>query len=182
MNHPKQQDPVTEGLCEPSGSRRTFFKRATGAAVALIGMGLAVPLIGYLVSPAFKRRRQAWVEVGDVAGLTVGEPKQLDYLQVVRDGWLTTKLHKAIWAVKQADGQVTVFSPLCTHLGCSYRWDDPDKRFMCPCHGSVYDAAGKVLGGPAPRRLDVLPSKVENGKLFVIYKEFKAGLTKSVEL
>lgn len=182
MNHPEQQDRAAAELNEPSGSRRTFFKRATGAAVALIGMGLAIPLVGYLVSPAFKRREQAWVEVGDVAGLTVGEPKQLDYLQAVQDGWLTTKLHKAVWAVKQADGQVTVFSPLCTHLGCGYRWDDPDKRFMCPCHGSVYDAAGKVLGGPAPRRLDVLPSKVENGKLFVIYKEFKTGLPKSVEL
>ncbi|MDE3243020.1 MAG: ubiquinol-cytochrome c reductase iron-sulfur subunit [Nitrospirota bacterium] len=182
MNHPEQQDPVTEGRDELAGSRRTFFKRVTGAAVAFIGMGLAIPLVGYLVSPAFKRRDQTWVEVGDVADLPVGEPKQLDYLQAVQDGWLTTKLHKAVWAVQQADGQVTVFSPLCTHLGCGYRWDDPDKRFTCPCHGSVYDLAGKVLGGPAPRRLDVLPSKVEHGKLFVIYKEFKAGLPNSVEL
>jgi menaquinol-cytochrome c reductase iron-sulfur subunit len=95
---------------------------------------------------------------------------------------METKAHKAVWAVKQADGQVTVFSPLCTHLGCGYRWDDPDRKFKCPCHGSIYDATGKVLGGPAPRHLDVLPSKVENGKLFVIYKEFKAGLPNSVEL
>ncbi|HEX9743697.1 MAG TPA: Rieske 2Fe-2S domain-containing protein, partial [Nitrospiraceae bacterium] len=63
-----------------------------------------------------------------------------------------------------------------------YRWEDADRKFKCPCHGSVYDADGKVLAGPAPRRLDVLPSKIEDGKLFVIYKEFKAGLSKSVEL
>jgi menaquinol-cytochrome c reductase iron-sulfur subunit len=117
-----------------------------------------------------------------VTDLTSGEPKQLDYLQALQDGWLTTKLHKAVWAIKQDDGQVMVFSPLCTHLGCGYRWDDPDRTFKCPCHGSVYDITGKVLGGPAPRHLDILPSKVENGKLFVIYKEFKAGLPKAVEL
>ena len=95
---------------------------------------------------------------------------------------MQSQTHKAVWAVKQADDRVTVFSPMCTHLGCGYRWEDADHKFKCPCHGSVYDASGKVLDGPAPRPLDVLPSKIEDGMLFVIYKEFKAGLRKSVEL
>ncbi len=183
MNNPEfSPDTNAPGFHTPVGSRRTFFQWVTGLAAALIGTGLAVPLIGYVISPALKRREQSWVEVGGVADLPVGEPKQLDYMQAVQDGWLTTKFHKAVWAIKQADGQVTVFSPLCTHLGCGYRWDDPDRKFKCPCHGSVYDVTGKVLGGPAPRHLDVLPSKVENGRLFVIYKEFKAGLPTAVEL
>jgi menaquinol-cytochrome c reductase iron-sulfur subunit len=38
------------------------------------------------------------------------------------------------------------------------------------------------MAGPAPRSLDVLPTKIENGHLFVIYKEYKAGLPKAVEL
>jgi menaquinol-cytochrome c reductase iron-sulfur subunit len=41
---------------------------------------------------------------------------------------------------------------------------------------------GKVLAGPAPRSLDVLPSKVEQGNLLVLYKEFKSGLDHPVEL
>lgn len=183
MSHSEQpHDMDAQGFYTPIGSRRKFFRWVTGAAAAVIGAGLAIPLIGYIFSPAFKRREQSWVEVGNVADLASGEPKQLDYLQALQDGWLTTKLHKAVWAIKQADGQVTVFSPLCTHLGCGYRWDDPDRKFKCPCHGSVYDVTGKVMGGPAPRHLDVLPSKVEGGKLFVIYKEFKAGLPTAVEL
>ena len=44
----------------------------------------------------------------------------------------------------------------CPHLGCGYRWDDADHHFKCPCHGSVYDIAGKVVGGPPPRPLDAL--------------------------
>ncbi|MEW6544653.1 MAG: ubiquinol-cytochrome c reductase iron-sulfur subunit [Nitrospirota bacterium] len=180
--HEPEPSKDAPGFHTPVGSRRTFFRWMTGLAAGFIGAGLAVPLLGYVVSPAFTRREKPWVPVGRVDDLPVGEPKQLDYITTLKDGWMETKAHKAVWAIKQADGQVTVFSPLCTHLGCGYRWDDPDRKFKCPCHGSVYDLAGKVLGGPAPRRLDVLPSKVENGQLFVIYKEFKAGLPTPVEL
>ena len=179
------EEPKTElvpGLSSPVGTRRTFFRWVTTVAAGLIGIGLAVPLIGYVISPALKRREQPWVEVGQVDDLPVGVPRQLDYVQTIQDGWMASRMHKAVWAVKQADGRVTVLSPICTHLGCGHRWDDADRKFKCPCHGSVYDAEGKVLAGPAPRRLDVLPSKVEDGKLFVIYKEYKAGLSTSVEL
>jgi menaquinol-cytochrome c reductase iron-sulfur subunit len=165
-----------------AGSRRTFFKWVTSTAMALIGLGLTVPLVGYVVSPAFKRRLESWVEVGGVDELTSGEPKQFDYVATAQDGWMETKSHKVVWAVKQQDGTVTVLSPLCTHLGCGYRWDDTKRKFKCPCHGSVYDLSGAVLAGPAPRRLDVLPSRVEKGRLFVMYKEFKPGLPKPVAL
>lgn len=170
------------GFHTPIGGRRTFFRWATAAAMSWIGLGLAIPLVGFVMSPAFKRRERPWVEVGRVDDLAEGMPKQLDYMQGVQDGWLTTKVHKAVWAVKQAGGQVSVFSPLCTHLGCGYHWDSQESKFKCPCHGSVYDVAGNVIAGPAPRRLDVLPSKIEDGRLLVMYKEFKAGLRQAVEI
>jgi menaquinol-cytochrome c reductase iron-sulfur subunit len=183
MSFPEPQpEKDAPGFYTPVGSRRKFFRWVTALAAAAIGAGLAVPLIGYVLSPAFVRRAQSWVEVGGVGDLAVGEPKQLEYVAVIRDGWMESKSHKAVWAIKQTDGQVTVFSPLCTHLGCGYRWDDQDRKFKCPCHGSVYDVTGKVLGGPAPRHLDTMPVKIENGRVFVIYKEFKAGLPTAVEL
>jgi menaquinol-cytochrome c reductase iron-sulfur subunit len=175
-------DPGAPGFHTPVGSRRQLFRWVTAAAAALIGLGLAVPLIGYVISPALRRRERPWVEVGDVDTLPVGTPTQLDHVLEIKDGWLSATAHKAVWAVKQEDGSVTVFSPICTHLGCGYRWDDGDRRFKCPCHGSVYDVAGKVLAGPAPRPLDRLPVKVEQGRLLVMYKEFKSGLPTQVEL
>jgi menaquinol-cytochrome c reductase iron-sulfur subunit len=84
--------------------------------------------------------------------------------------------------VKKDNSDVTAFSPQCTHLGCGYRWDDAERKFKCPCHRSVFDLNGAVLSGPAPRPLDRLPVKIENGRLFVIYKEFKAGPPNPVEL
>jgi menaquinol-cytochrome c reductase iron-sulfur subunit len=175
-------EPSEPAVRVPSGSRRRFFQWVTNVAAGVIGMGLAIPLLGYLISPAFKRRTELWVDVASADALVLGEPIQLDYLAAIKDGWMETKIHKAIWAVKQGDEQLTVFSPMCTHLGCGYRWEASDRTFKCPCHGSVYDIGGKVIAGPAPRSLDVLPAKLENGRVLVIYKEFKAGLSTSREL
>ena len=95
---------------------------------------------------------------------------------------MEARSQKAVWVVKQPQGAVKVFSPICTHLGCGYRWDDTEKKFLCPCHGSSFDVNGRVLGGPAPRPLDELPTKIEAGRLLVMYKDFKSGLRESVEL
>lgn len=166
----------------PAGTRRRFFQWAITASAGFIGIGLAVPLIGYLISPAFKRRAQSWVDVAATDDLATGVPKQLEYVATVQDGYLETKTQKALWAVKQPDGLVTVFSPMCTHLGCGYHWDGAAQQFKCPCHGSVFDVSGRVVAGPAPRPLDALPSKLDNGRLLVVFKEFKSGVPRQIEL
>ena len=170
------------GLSTPVGSRRRLFKWITAAAMSFVGLGLGVPLLGYLISPTLKRREQSWVEIGKVKDLPVMEPKQLDYVATVRDGYMASTAHKAVWAVKKDNGDVTAFSPQCTHLGCGYRWEAADRKFKCPCHGSMYDVNGTVVDGPAPRPLDRLPVKIEKGVLYVMYKEFKSGLSQSVEI
>lgn len=173
---------MEEGFSTPVGTRRRFFGWVISAVSGVIGAGLAIPLVGYVVSPAFKRRAKPWVEVGALSELAVAQPKQLEYIQAIQDGWMTTKIHKAVWAVKHSESDITVFSPICPHLGCGFHWDGAEQKFKCPCHGSVYDLSGKVLAGPAPRPLDVLPARLEDGRLLVIYKEFKAGLPKPVEI
>jgi len=184
MDDPTQSDQHEPegGFYTPVGSRRSFFQWVTGGIAVVIGLGLAVPLAAYFISPALIRRKKSWVSVGKVEDLPVGTPKALDYSMTVKDGWMETKAVKAVWAVRQPDNQVTVFSPICPHLGCGFRWNQQDGQFQCPCHGSVYDPKGKVLDGPAPRPLDKLPSKIEDGELKVLYLEFKAGLSEQVEL
>ena len=52
---------------------------------------------------------------------------------------------------------------ICTHLGCVPKGQSPsDPRgpyggWFCVCHGSVYDTAGRIRQGPAPRNLDIPP-------------------------
>lgn len=46
--------------------------------------------------------------------------------------------------------------PICTHRGCTVPWNAEQNRFVCPCHGSQYDAEGRVLQGPAARSLPIV--------------------------
>ncbi|MFO1130021.1 MAG: ubiquinol-cytochrome c reductase iron-sulfur subunit [Rickettsiales bacterium] len=42
---------------------------------------------------------------------------------------------------------------ICTHLGCIPK--SVETGWFCPCHGSNYDASGRIISGPAPRNLDI---------------------------
>jgi cytochrome b6-f complex iron-sulfur subunit len=63
----------------------------------------------------------------------------------------------------------SAFSLVCTHLGCTVGNDA--QGFACPCHGSRFDADGKVTHGPASKSLQTLRVQVtdeDNLKLFTI--------------
>lgn len=65
------------------------------------------------------------------------------------------------------DGRFLALWQKCTHLGCSVPWVENENQFHCPCHGSLFDKTGQVLGGPAPRPLDIFPVIIKNGEVFV---------------
>jgi menaquinol-cytochrome c reductase iron-sulfur subunit len=56
-------------------------------------------------------------------------------------------------------------SAVCTHLGCTV--GAKDEGFHCPCHGSLFDAQGANLAGPAPRPLPWHPLSLRGGALVV---------------
>jgi cytochrome b6-f complex iron-sulfur subunit len=55
----------------------------------------------------------------------------------------------------------------CTHLGCAVPWVEEEGLFHCPCHGSLFDEVGEVVGGPAPRPLDTFPIAVLGDEVWV---------------
>jgi Rieske Fe-S protein len=58
---------------------------------------------------------------------------------------------RRIYVLVDAKG-IAAVSTVCPHLGCVVARHN-DGSFTCPCHGSKFDAAGKVAGGPSPRGL-----------------------------
>ncbi|TDL96608.1 FAD-dependent oxidoreductase [Macrococcus carouselicus] len=54
---------------------------------------------------------------------------------------------------KDTDGQEHHVSPFCTHMGCVVKFNDAEKTWDCPCHGSRFDREGCVLEGPATQNL-----------------------------
>src|SRR5436190_357717 len=63
---------------------------------------------------------------------------------------------KKIAVYRDKPGKLHKFSAVCPHLGCIVRWDGCEKTWDCPCHGSRFDALGRVVNGPAISDLEAV--------------------------
>ncbi len=113
------------------------------------------------------------------ADLAPGGPQQLAFpmdpvTKVVRDGSLLNqvalvRLDPAQLTEEtrvQAAGGVVAYSAVCTHEGCPISmWHKESKTLFCSCHASRFDPAdrARVVDGPAPRRLAMLPLQAVDG-------------------
>lgn len=81
-----------------------------------------------------------WVAPGD---RSTDDSLSFNSGAVIQDG--TAKI--AIY--KDSHGFVHRFSAACPHMGCVVKWNENEKTFDCPCHGSRFDCMGQVLMGPS---------------------------------
>lgn len=167
---------------EQSNSRRDFLYVATGAAGAIAGGAMVWPLVNqmnpsadvqalasirvdvsavepgsqitvkFLGKPVFIRRRTE-------ENIASGNATAVDTLpdQNARNANLPSDA-PATDANRSLDeaGEWLVMMGVCTHLGCVPLSDAGDfDGWFCPCHGSHYDAAGRIRRGPAPENLPV---------------------------
>lgn len=164
-----------EGDKVESSGRRSFLGGLLAVSGTTVGVLLAVPLIRFVSYPLRKSATETgWSDVGpmqDFASLTAPVSKAITLER--RDAWQTTSAQTAVYVLPPKDGIARVLSPICPHLGCSIRWVDDQDKFICPCHGGVWAADGKLIAGPPPRSMDSLESKVENGVLKVRYQYFR---------
>ena len=163
-------------------TRRGFIGKIIGGIATLIGAALFIPLAAYTILPTLRKIPGEWIDVLNLRKLGMEKPVQVKVVSSLKDGWYRFTSVKSVWAVRRKNSEVVIYSPLCTHLGCGYRWEEEQKVFFCPCHDSVFDINGKVLAGPAPRPLDTLPIKLEGNNILTIYKEFKSGASKKIEI
>jgi rieske iron-sulfur protein len=171
-------------------NRRTLLK-------SLLGTGVGLQLIrrtAHAVDDPKKMRPQVGdllvFSLGNRQGqvitsqdIPVGGPPIIAYAmepstQTVRDGSrlnrvllvrLTTADFTEATRPATADG-IVGYSAVCTHTGCDVvGWKSDTKELLCPCHASAFDPKdrARVLGGPAPRALPLLPLQLADGKLAV---------------
>jgi glycine/D-amino acid oxidase-like deaminating enzyme/nitrite reductase/ring-hydroxylating ferredoxin subunit len=94
----------------------------------------AAEVVGNLVSKPFAAEK-----IEGMAELAPGEGKIVKY-----EG------HK-IAIYKDENGNLHGISPTCNHLGCGISWNNAEKSWDCPCHGSRYNMDGEMITGPATR-------------------------------
>ena len=70
---------------------------------------------------------------------------------LLRDGLRAARHLVADRLVDLRPGRVR--RPRCTHLGCVLAFDEAERSWDCPCHGSRYEADGSVICGPASTNL-----------------------------
>jgi len=62
---------------------------------------------------------------------------------------------KKVGVYRNPDGDIFTIKPNCTHLGCMLTWNNLDKTWDCPCHGSRFNYKGENLYNPAIKNLNI---------------------------
>ncbi len=135
--------------------RRSFLNWMWASLAALAGIEFAWITNSILKSPKTKQQQDqaTIIDAGMAADFQPGTVKAIPQGQ--------------FYLACLVDGSFIALSRTCTHLGCSVPWNESEKKFICPCHGSTFDAAGTVLTPPALRPLDYFPIRLENGLIRV---------------
>ena len=166
-----------QGTHGQEGSRRDFLFLATGAALA-VGAGATVwPLVSSMAPDADTIAAGAPIEVdltpiqdGQIVNVfwrgklifvrkltekEVGDMKAVPPSAMIDPAAFTTR-------VKNDHDQWLVVYGNCTHLGCVPIGHQGNfEGWACPCHGSQFDAVGRVRHGPAPINLPIPPYTFE---------------------
>jgi ubiquinol-cytochrome c reductase iron-sulfur subunit len=168
------------------GTRRDFLYLLTGATAVVGAATLVWPLIDSM-NPSADVLALGSIEV-DVSGIEQGmrvtakwrgkpifidhrPPKEIEEARAVDVSTLRDPATDADRVIKP---EWLVVIGICTHLGCvplGQGSGDPRGQYggwFCPCHGSVYDTAGRIRQGPAPKNLVLPPYKFTSDNVIQI--------------
>jgi menaquinol-cytochrome c reductase iron-sulfur subunit len=155
--------------------RRSFLGALLGVGSALVVSLLSVPLGRFALFPILRRttelKESPLGPLTDFSSLTEPVMRTIQIEQV--DGWRKAVSEKAVYVTKDNQGQLTVLSSVCPHLGCTVPWNKDKKAFVCPCHGGMYAPDGARVAGPALRGMDTLETSVQDGQLQVRFQYFR---------
>jgi menaquinol-cytochrome c reductase iron-sulfur subunit len=179
---------MSHGTPPPKTPRRGALKFITGWLSAALGAVVTLPGLAFLAHPLRKdtvRGGKMPLRVASLGQLKPGKPMRCEVRGELADAWSRTPDVKlgSCWLVKSdTDGKVRAFSTVCPHLGCGVDWDQGQNRFVCPCHDSFFSPDGKTLAGPSPRGMDELDVVADAADVKVVYRRFRVGLPKKVEV
>jgi menaquinol-cytochrome c reductase iron-sulfur subunit len=160
-------------------TRRRFMTGVAHSAGGIAAMAFTLPALGFALGPIFDREPFQWQIIGRPDDFTelnyvtnvltivegIGEAGQSIAYVRKRDPAIDTE------PIFEKNGYVLnnyiALSSRCMHLGCPVRYVQAAERFICPCHGGVYNFRGEVAGGPPVRPLDRFYTLVHDGYVYI---------------
>lgn len=146
----------------PDLGRRQFMNLLTFGTIAGVTAGALYPVVKYFIPPS-----SGGTGGGLIAKDALGNDiKVSEFLanHNAGDRTLAQGLKgDPTYIVVEGDKTIAKYgiNAVCTHLGCVVPWNASEDKFMCPCHGSQYNAEGKVVRGPAPLSLALVHAEVK---------------------
>ena len=134
-------------------NRREFIGLAWAGSLIALGGQAGIALLEYL-----KPRITAG---GFGSKVIAGRPKEF------KNNTVSLVQQRHFYIVRHKDGGFLAVWQRCTHLGCTVPWRKDENQFHCPCHSSLFNINGEVIGGPAPRPLDIFPMELVDGNIVV---------------
>jgi menaquinol-cytochrome c reductase iron-sulfur subunit len=148
-------------------TRRRFMNLVTNGAGAVTAAAFTLPALGFALGPIFSREPFKWQTIGVTSDFTENtyQTRTIEIVQGIGEAGDSTayvrKRNRDIDTEPEDKyNQYVALSSRCMHLGCPVRFVAAAERFICPCHGGVYDFRGMVAGGPPVRPLDRFYTRV----------------------
>ena len=142
-------------------TRRRLMDLAANGAGAVAAMAFTLPALGFAIAPIFKRQPWTWQSIGTPADFTESDyaTKVITITPGIGEAgntiaYVRTRSPGIDTEPEDQYNHWVALSDRCMHLGCPVRYVQASQRFICPCHGGVYDFRGMVAGGPPVRPLD----------------------------
>ena len=148
-------------------TRRRFMTGTAHGAGAIAATAFTLPALGFALGPIFKNATLGWQTIGVPGDFPDDNyvPKIITIAPGIGEvGKSTVYMRKRNPSIdtEPADqyNQFIAISTRCMHVGCPVRYVSATQRFVCPCHGGVYDFRGIRTGGPPVRPLDRFYTRV----------------------
>lgn len=144
---------------EPDPEKSPGFHIATGFNAWGISNGTAV---GMMIAARILGRSSPWRQLYDPARPYPEDfHKNGDSQSIVKsvkdippgEGGVIVRGEEKVAAWRDEGGTLHAVSAACTHKGCTVTWNNADRTWDCPCHGSIFAADGSVIHGPARKPL-----------------------------
>jgi Rieske Fe-S protein len=155
-------------------TRRRLMTATAHGAGGIAAAAFGLPALAFALGPVFKRTPFQWQIIGTPADFT--ETTYVVKVLTIVAG--IGEAGKSIAYVRRRNPTIdtepadqynryVALSSRCMHLGCPVRYVQAAERFICPCHGGVYNFRGEVSGGPPVRPLDRFYTLERNGYVYI---------------